>query len=73
MQRAVGAPAETVAPLRRAALQIVCGAPNARAGLVSALARVGAVLPNDVHIGGRQAARCGVAGHAVLGARARTR
>jgi len=32
------------------ALQIVCGAPNARAGLVSALARVGALLPNDVKI-----------------------
>jgi phenylalanyl-tRNA synthetase beta chain len=31
-------------------LQIVCGAPNARAGLVSALARVGALLPNDVKI-----------------------
>ncbi|MCU0759098.1 MAG: phenylalanine--tRNA ligase subunit beta [Steroidobacteraceae bacterium] len=31
-------------------LQIVCGAPNARAGLVTALARVGAVLPNDVSI-----------------------
>jgi len=35
-----------------APLQIVCGAPNARTGLVSALARVGAVLPNDLHIGG---------------------
>jgi phenylalanyl-tRNA synthetase beta chain len=34
-----------------AALTIVCGAPNARAGLVSALARVGAVLPNGVAIG----------------------
>jgi phenylalanyl-tRNA synthetase beta chain len=33
------------------ALQIVCGAPNARAGLVSALARVGALLPNDLRIG----------------------
>jgi phenylalanyl-tRNA synthetase beta chain len=34
-----------------APLQIVCGAPNARAGLVSALARVGALLPNDLRIG----------------------
>jgi phenylalanyl-tRNA synthetase beta chain len=33
------------------ALTIVCGAANARAGLVSALARVGAVLPNGVNIG----------------------
>jgi phenylalanyl-tRNA synthetase beta chain len=31
-------------------LQIVCGAPNARAGLVSALATVGARLPGDVLI-----------------------
>jgi phenylalanyl-tRNA synthetase beta chain len=31
-------------------LQVVCGAPNARAGLVTALARVGAALPNDVSI-----------------------
>ena len=31
-------------------LQIVCGAPNARAGLKSALAKVGAVLPNEVKI-----------------------
>ena len=31
-------------------LQIVCGASNARAGLKSALARVGAVLPGDVRI-----------------------
>ena len=34
-----------------ARLQIVCGAPNARVGLLSALARVGARLPNDVKIG----------------------
>jgi phenylalanyl-tRNA synthetase beta chain len=34
-----------------ARLQIVCGAANARVGLVSALARVGAMLPNDVRIG----------------------
>ncbi|HXR18807.1 MAG TPA: phenylalanine--tRNA ligase subunit beta [Steroidobacteraceae bacterium] len=33
-----------------APLQIVCGASNARAGLVSALARVGAVLPGGVCI-----------------------
>jgi len=31
-------------------LQIVCGAPNARAGLKSALAIVGAVLPGDLKI-----------------------
>lgn len=31
-------------------LQIVCGASNARAGLVTALARVGAELPNDLKI-----------------------
>jgi phenylalanyl-tRNA synthetase beta chain len=33
------------------AVQIVCGASNARAGLKSALAQVGAVLPGDVRIG----------------------
>jgi len=32
-------------------LQIVCGAPNARAGLRSALALVGAQLPGDLKIG----------------------
>ncbi len=32
------------------ALQIVCGASNARAGLRTALARVGAVLPGDLRI-----------------------
>ena len=31
-------------------LQIVCGAPNARAGLVAPLAKVGAVLPGDFKI-----------------------
>lgn len=31
-------------------LQIVCGAGNARAGLISALASVGAALPNEQHI-----------------------
>jgi phenylalanyl-tRNA synthetase beta chain len=35
-------------------LQIVCGAPNARAGLVSALAIVGAQLPGDKTIGAAQ-------------------
>lgn len=30
--------------------QVVCGAPNARAGLLSAYARVGAVLPGEVRI-----------------------
>ena len=32
------------------AVQIVCGAPNARPGLVAPLARVGALLPGAVHI-----------------------
>ena len=32
------------------ALQIVCGAPNARAGIKVALAQVGAVLPGDLKI-----------------------
>ena len=31
-------------------LQIVCGAPNARAGILVPLARVGARLPGDLHI-----------------------
>ncbi|MBV1907012.1 MAG: phenylalanine--tRNA ligase subunit beta, partial [Pseudomonadales bacterium] len=31
-------------------LQVVCGAPNVRAGLVTAFARVGAVLPGDFKI-----------------------
>ena len=31
-------------------LQIVCGAPNARAGLIAPLAKVGAVLPGDFKI-----------------------
>ncbi|MER1968124.1 phenylalanine--tRNA ligase subunit beta [Castellaniella sp. GW247-6E4] len=34
-----------------ASVQIVCGAPNAAAGLVVPLARVGARLPGDMHIG----------------------
>jgi len=33
-----------------APLSIVCGAPNARAGLKSALAMIGATLPGDLHI-----------------------
>ncbi len=33
-----------------APVQIVCGAPNARAGLKSALAEIGATLPDEVHI-----------------------
>ena len=33
-----------------ATVQIVCGAPNARAGLKAPLATVGAVLPNDITI-----------------------
>jgi phenylalanyl-tRNA synthetase beta chain len=33
-----------------APVQIVCGAPNARAGLKSALAEIGATLPGEVHI-----------------------
>jgi hypothetical protein len=53
-----------------ASVQIVCGASNARAGLVSALATVGAVLPDGECASGRKAARRRVAGHVVLGARA---
>ena len=34
----------------QSSLQIVCGAANARAGLISALAQVGAQLPGDVTI-----------------------
>ncbi len=34
-----------------AEFQVVCGAPNVRAGLVTAFARVGAALPDDVKIG----------------------
>ncbi|MEY2854146.1 MAG: hypothetical protein RL030_1278 [Pseudomonadota bacterium] len=39
-----------VSPGNGETLQIVCGAPNARAGLRTALATVGAVLPGDVQI-----------------------
>ncbi|MGH8213115.1 MAG: YtpR family tRNA-binding protein, partial [Rhodanobacteraceae bacterium] len=35
-------------------LQVVCGAPNARAGLHAPLARVGAVLPGGIAIGAAQ-------------------
>ncbi len=34
-----------------AAVQVVCGAPNARAGLLAAFARVGAQLPGGLNIG----------------------
>lgn len=34
-----------------ALVQVVCGAPNARAGLMAAFARVGAALPGNVNIG----------------------
>src|SRR5665213_487082 len=44
--------------------QIVCGASNARAGLVSALATVGAVLPGGVHI--KAAHLRGVESHGML-------
>jgi phenylalanyl-tRNA synthetase beta chain len=45
-------------------LQIVCGAANARAGLVTALATIGAVLPGDKKIG--QAKLRGVDSHGML-------
>jgi phenylalanyl-tRNA synthetase beta chain len=45
-------------------LQIVCGAPNARAGLKSALAVVGAKLPGDLNI--KAAALRGVASQGML-------
>jgi phenylalanyl-tRNA synthetase beta chain len=47
-----------------APLQIVCGAANARAGLVTALATVGAVLPGDKAIGAAQLR--GVDSHGML-------
>ena len=50
-------------------LQIVCGAPNARAGLKSAAgARSARRCPGDVTIKAREAARRRIARHAVLGA-----
>ncbi len=48
-------------------VQIVCGAANARAGLKTALATVGAKLPGDKAITGRQAARRRILRHVVLG------
>ncbi len=45
-------------------LQVVCGAPNARAGLVTALARVGAELPDGTRI--RQARLRGVVSQGML-------
>lgn len=45
-------------------LQIVCGAPNARPGLVSAVARIGARLPGDVTI--RAATLRGVSSQGML-------
>jgi phenylalanyl-tRNA synthetase beta chain len=45
-------------------LTIVCGAPNARAGLKSALAQVGAELPGGMHI--RAAKLRGVESHGML-------
>jgi phenylalanyl-tRNA synthetase beta chain len=45
-------------------LRIVCGAPNARAGLKTACALVGAELPNDLHI--RQAKVRGVESFGML-------
>ncbi len=44
--------------------QVVCGAPNARAGLVTAFARVGAVLPDDFKI--KKAKLRGVESHGML-------
>jgi phenylalanyl-tRNA synthetase beta chain len=40
----------TVGPGTAAPLQIVCGAGNARVGLVTALAAIGAELPGELHI-----------------------
>ncbi len=44
--------------------QVVCGAPNARVGLVTAFARVGAVLPGDFKI--KKAKLRGVESHGML-------
>lgn len=44
--------------------QVICGAPNVRAGLVTAFARVGAVLPEDFRI--RKAKLRGVESHGML-------
>ena len=48
-------------------VQIVCGAPNARAGLKAPLARVGAVLPGDFKI--KPAKLRGVESRGMLSAR----
>jgi phenylalanyl-tRNA synthetase beta chain len=45
-------------------VQVVCGAPNVRTGLKSALARVGAVLPGDFRI--KRAKLRGVESHGML-------
>src|SRR6187402_1289095 len=45
-------------------VQIVCGAPNARAGLKAPLAKIGAKLPNGIEI--KQAALRGVDSHGML-------
>ena len=47
-----------------AKVQIVCGAPNARAGLKAPLATIGAKLPNGIEI--KQAALRGVDSHGML-------
>ncbi len=47
-----------------ATLQIVCGAPNARAGLKAPLAKIGSKLPNGVEI--KQATLRGVDSHGML-------
>ena len=44
--------------------QVVCGAPNVRTGLITAFARVGAVLPEDFRI--RKAKLRGVESHGML-------
>ena len=45
-------------------LDVVCGAPNVRSGMLSALARVGAVLPGDVKIA--RAKLHGIESHGML-------
>ena len=54
------------APASGELLQIVCGAANARAGLKTALATVGAKLPGDKAITAREAARRRIRRHVVL-------
>ncbi len=48
-------------------LQIVCGAPNVRAGLCVPTALPGATLPGGLAIRRSRPARCRIPGHAVLG------